>query len=111
MSLFDLFGELQIENVIVEPKKESYSLKVVFSSGKLLIVLHENRSPNLKRSKRWYFNGVEIERVAQTQSLFGMDNIIFNQLIEGTGTSYVPKERVLYVAGLVEEIQRRINKY
>ena len=38
-----------------------------------------------------------------------MDNIIFNQLIEGTGTSYVPKERVLYVAGLVEEIQSRIK--
>jgi hypothetical protein len=111
MSLFDLFGELQIENVIVEPKKESYSLKIAFSKGNLSIVLHESRSPDLKRSKKWYFNGSEVERVPQIQSLFEMDNIIFNRLIEGTGTSYVPKERVLYVAGLVEEIQRRINKY
>ena len=110
MSLFDLFGELKIENVIVKPKKESYSLKITFSKGNLSIVLLENRSLDLKRSKKWYFNGIEVERVPQIQSLFEMDNIIFNQLMKGTGTSYVPKERVLYVAGLVEEIQRRINK-
>ena len=109
MSLFDLFGELKIENVIVEAKKESYFLKVVFSKGKISIVLNENRRRDNKRSKKWYFNGIEIERVAQPQSLFEMDNIIFNKLINGAGSSYVSNEKVLYVARLVDEIQSRIK--
>ncbi len=109
MSLFDLFGECKVENVIVDPKEESYSLTVIFSCGELSIVLNEKRGPDIKRSKRWYFNGREIERVAQKQSLFEKDNSVFDQLINGEGTSYVSNESVLYVAGLVEEIQNCIK--
>lgn len=109
MSLVDLFGELKIEDVIVDHKKESYTLKVVFSSGEVSIVLNEKRGPERKRSKKWFFNGREIERVAQKQSLFEKDNLVFEQLIHGKGTSYVSHESVLYVAGLVEEIQKRIH--
>ena len=76
MSLFDLFGELKIEDVIVDPKKESYSLKVVFSRDELSIVLNEKRGPELKDLK----NGISMvgkQKVAQKQSLFEKDNLVF----------------------------------
>jgi hypothetical protein len=110
MSLVDLFGDLQVLDVFLEPKIEAYRLKVVFLVENITIELNEYRSVGGNRSKEWYIDGQKIEKIPQEQSLFELDNAIFHNMIHKSAQTYVSEDKIIEISTLTEQIQAIIKK-